>query len=208
MLQESILQYFRPSLSYHLFMSIFEWLLKAGFTVPTRWDVTLLVRLYGHSGDISLFLLLWRPRFLLPLTSVFNKYWLYLLFELLLNVYVNQLWSLQEVLYVYILSAIVMALVVFFVCGRVPWLYQYWSDGFMVLCPGAPEGSTGSGSGFKVSQKTGPQLKVSSNRLGEDGNRTCDPWFTRHRFIPYTTASTIFFLNCSKLVVMFSAVPV
>ena len=27
------------------------------------------------------------------------------------------------------------------VCGRVPWLYQYWPDGFMlfvVLCPGTP----------------------------------------------------------------------
>ena len=37
MLQESILQYFRPSLSYHLslrpFLSIFEWPLKTGFTV-------------------------------------------------------------------------------------------------------------------------------------------------------------------------------
>ena len=40
---------------------------------------------------------------------------------------------------------------------------QYWPGEFMVfvaLCPGAPEGSTGSGSGFKVSQETGPQLKV------------------------------------------------
>ena len=39
------------------------------------------------------------------------------------------------------------------VCGRVPWLYQYWPGGFMlfvVLCPGTPGGSTGSGSGFKV----------------------------------------------------------
>ena len=26
---------------------------------------------------------------------------------------------------------------------------------FVVLCPGTPEGSTGSGSGFKASQKTG-----------------------------------------------------
>ena len=26
----------------------------------------------------------------------------------------------------------------------------------------------------------GPQLKVSSDRLGEASNRTCDPWFTRH----------------------------
>ena len=59
------------------------------------------------------------------------------------------------------------------VCGRVPWLYQYWPGGFMffvVLCPGTPEGSTGSGSGFKASQKTGQRLKVSSDRLGEAGN--------------------------------------
>ena len=62
---------------------------------------------------------------------------------------------------------------------------------FVVLCPGTPEGSTGSGSGFKASQKTGQQLKVSSDRLGEAGNRTCDPWFTRHRFIPYTTAASL-----------------
>ena len=59
----------------------------------------------------------------------------------------------------------------------------------VVLCPGTPEGSTGSGSGIKASQKTGQRLKVSSDRLGEAGNRTCDPWFTRHRFIPYTTAA-------------------
>ena len=52
---------------------------------------------------------------------------------------------------------------------------------FVVLCPGTPEGSTGSGSGFKASQKTGQRLKVSSDRLGEAGNRTCDSWFTRHR---------------------------
>ena len=67
-------------------------------------------------------------------------------------------------------------------CGRVPWLYQYWPVGFMlfvVLCPGTPEGSTGSDSGFKASQKTGQRLKVSSDRLREAGNRTSDPWFTR-----------------------------
>ena len=58
---------------------------------------------------------------------------------------------------------------------------------FVVLCPGTLEGSTGSGSGFKASQKKGQRLKVSSDRLGEAWNRTCDPWFTRHRFIPYTT---------------------
>ena len=32
---------------------------------------------------------------------------------------------------------------------------------FVVLCPGTPKGSTGSGSGFKA------RLKVSSDRLGE-----------------------------------------
>ena len=87
-----------------------------------------------------------------------------------------------------------------FVCGRVPWLNGYWPGGFMVfvvLCPGTPEGSTGSGSGFKASQKTGQRLKVSSDRLGEAGNRTCDPWFTRHRFIPYTTAAS---LSCLKMI--------
>ena len=40
---------------------------------------------------------------------------------------------------------------------------QYWPDGFMVLLgflyPGAPEGSTGSGSDLKAFQKTGPRLK-------------------------------------------------
>ena len=65
---------------------------------------------------------------------------------------------------------------------------------FVVLCPGTPKGSTGSGSSFKASQKTGQRLKVSSDRLGETGNRTCDPWFTKHRFIPYTTAASHRFL--------------
>ena len=63
------------------------------------------------------------------------------------------------------------------------------------LCPGTPKGSTSSGSGYKASQKTGQRLKVSSDRLGKAGNQTCDPWLTRHRFIPYTTAaSSEFFL--------------
>ena len=58
---------------------------------------------------------------------------------------------------------------------------------FVVLCPGTPEGSTRSGSGFKASKKTGQRLKVSSDRLGEAGNRTCDPWFTRqlHLYLYY-----------------------
>ena len=62
---------------------------------------------------------------------------------------------------------------------------------FGVLSPGTPEGSTGSGSGFKASQKTGQLLKVSSDRLGEARNRTCDPQFKKHRFIPYTTAASL-----------------
>ena len=61
---------------------------------------------------------------------------------------------------------------------------------FVVIYPGAPEGSTRSGSSFIASQKTGPQLKVSSDRLGEAGNRTYDPCFTRHRLIPYTMAAS------------------
>ena len=40
---------------------------------------------------------------------------------------------------------------------------------FVVLCPGTPRGSTGSGSGFQASQKTGKWLEVSSDRLGELG---------------------------------------
>ena len=38
---------------------------------------------------------------------------------------------------------------------------------FVVSCPGAPEGSNDSDSGFKASQKKGQRLKVSSVRLGE-----------------------------------------
>ena len=40
---------------------------------------------------------------------------------------------------------------------------------FVVLYLGAPEGSTGSGSGFKASQKMGSWLGVSSDRLREPG---------------------------------------
>ena len=68
---------------------------------------------------------------------------------------------------------------------------------FVVLCPGTPERSTGSGSDFKTSEKTGQGLKVSSDRLGEAWNRACDPWFTRHRFIPYTTVA-----SCQKKLFM------
>ena len=74
---------------------------------------------------------------------------------------------------------------------------------FVVLCPGTPEGSTGSGSGFKASQKTGHRLKVSSDRLGEAGNRTCDSWFARHRFIPYTTAAgAVHYCWCSHVLML------
>ena len=59
--------------------------------------------------------------------------------------------------------AVVLVTYNYVVCGRVPWLYQYWPGGFMftvVLCPGTPKGSTGSGSGFKASQKTGQRLSL------------------------------------------------
>ena len=69
---------------------------------------------------------------------------------------------------------------------------------FVVLCQETPEGSSGSGSGFKASQKTGQRLKVSSDRLGEARNQTFDPWFTRHRFIPYTTAASPITTLCLK----------
>ena len=68
----------------------------------------------------------------------------------------------------------------------------------VVLCPETHECSTGSCSGFKASQKTGPQLKVSFDRLGEAGNRTFDPWFTRHRFIPFTTAAINTKISCAS----------
>ena len=54
----------------------------------------------------------------------------------------------------------------------VPWLLPVLRPKFFLcvfLCMGAPEGSTSSGSGFIVSQKTWPWLKVSSDRLGELG---------------------------------------
>ena len=65
---------------------------------------------------------------------------------------------------------------------------------FVVLCPGTPEGSTGSGSGFKASQKTGQRLKVSSDRLGEAGIRTCDPWFIRHSAYPLHHGDHLIFI--------------
>ena len=37
---------------------------------------------------------------------------------------------------------------VMLVCGRVPWLYQYWPGWVYGFVVGASEGSTGSGSGF------------------------------------------------------------
>ena len=48
------------------------------------------------------------------------------------------------------------------VCGREPWLLPVLVACiyvFVVLFPGAPEGSTDSGSGFKASQRTGHGFK-------------------------------------------------
>ena len=61
---------------------------------------------------------------------------------------------------------------------------QYWPDGFMffvVLCPGTPEGSTGSGFGAKVSQKMGYGLKSHQTDWEKPGIEPGNPWFTRHR---------------------------
>ena len=81
---------------------------------------------------------------------------------------------------------------------------QYWPDEFMVfvvLCPGAPDGSKAVVLVIKHLRRWGHSSKVSSDRLGEAGNRTCDPWFTRHRFIPYTMVASfhpfIFLWPCS-----------
>ena len=48
---------------------------------------------------------------------------------------------------------------------------------FVVLSSGALEGSTGKCSGFKVSQKMGRRLKVSSDRLGEPGIKLGTPGY-------------------------------
>ena len=42
---------------------------------------------------------------------------------------------------------------------------------------------TDNGSHFKASQKTGPRFKVSSDRLREAGNRTCDTWSRRRTWM-------------------------
>ena len=67
---------------------------------------------------------------------------------------------------------------------------------FVVLCPGTPEVSTGSGSGFKASQKTGQRLNVSSDRLGEAGNQTCDPGLQDIGLSPTTRRLYRIFRTC------------
>ena len=56
---------------------------------------------------------------------------------------------------------------------------QYWPGGFLVLCflcPGATEDSTGSGSGFKASQKTGLQSHPTNwEKPGIEHASGCDP---------------------------------
>ena len=48
---------------------------------------------------------------------------------------------------------------------------------FVVLCPRAPDDSTSSDSGFKASQKMGPWLEVSSDRLGKSGIELVTPGY-------------------------------
>ena len=68
---------------------------------------------------------------------------------------------------------------------------KYCPGGFMVLSSFFMSKSTQRlnhiGSGFKASQKMGPQLKVLPDRLGEAGNRTCDPLFKSQMLLSYTT---------------------
>ena len=55
---------------------------------------------------------------------------------------------------------------------------------FVVLCPGAPEGSTGSSFGVKASQKTGQGFKSHLTDWEKLGIEPGNPWFTRHRLKP------------------------
>ena len=47
--------------------------------------------------------------------------------------------------------------------------------GFVILCPGAPEGSAGSGSGLESFRRWGYSLKSHLTESGA-GRRTQDPW--------------------------------
>ena len=52
---------------------------------------------------------------------------------------------------------------------------------FVVLCPGTSEGSTGSGSGVKASQKTGHGFMSHLTDWEKPGIEPGNPWFSRHR---------------------------
>ena len=69
----------------------------------------------------------------------------------------------------------------YIVCGRVPWpnpVLTRWVYSFVVFfCPGAPKGSPAVVLVLKRLKRRGHGLKAMS-------------WFTRHRFIPYTTAAS------------------
>ena len=47
---------------------------------------------------------------------------------------------------------------------------------FVDLCPGTPEGSTGSGSDFKASQKTGQRLKPTDWEKQANVNMVIRSW--------------------------------
>ena len=70
------------------------------------------------------------------------------------------------------------------VCGRVPWLYQYWPGEmfmlFVVICPGTPgEAQPAVVLVLKRFRRRGKWLEVSSDRLGELG---IDDTFKRFPF--------------------------
>ena len=62
---------------------------------------------------------------------------------------------------------------------------------FVVLCPGTPEGSTGSGSGFKASQKTGQQH--ANNLVSLIFGKTC-----RHQMEAFCN-NKLFFITSTQL---------
>ena len=66
---------------------------------------------------------------------------------------------------------------------------QNWSSEFLVLCPGAPEGSTGSGSGFKASQTT-HTLKSYPTDWEKPGTEPSTPGLQNIGLSPYTTAAS------------------
>ena len=61
----------------------------------------------------------------------------------------------------------------------------------VVLCPGAPEASTGSGSGLKASQKTGPRFKSHPTDWEKSRIEPATPGSQGIALIHYNTAASM-----------------